>query len=110
MSIPNFNGKSNQLKCQVWLMLAHCRYSGYWFTSEEIAEIMGVNIKSLRAALTKWCSPTWKRILRRQSKDPNCIYEYRISAKGYEWVYRYQAFIPDQYYTRVMEWKRKYLK
>ena len=104
MSIPSFRGKHNQLKCQAWLLLAICRDTGYWLTSEQIASILGVNIRSLRTALTKWTA--WKRVLRKR-RQSDYVYLYQISARGYKWVYKYQSLIKPEYFDKVYEWKRR---
>ncbi len=106
MSIPSFRGKHNQLKCQAWLLLAICRDTGYWLTSEQIASILGVNIRSLRTALTKWTA--WKRVLRRKhTANDGYLYEYRLSKRGQQWLEKWRGYMPEEYIIRIRAYMRK---
>ncbi len=105
MATATFNGKFNELKSKVWLFLAQERDSGRWYTSQELHDLLGVNLCSLREALCKWCSDDWRKVLRRKR---NFLWESRLSARGAKWVKRYEYAMPRRYMAEIETWQREH--
>ena len=101
MGMPTFRGQHNALKGKVYLLLAQEVYSDRWFTSQELHEILGVNMRSLRSALCKWVN--WRRIRKRRR---DFVYEYQLSASGKKWLETWGPFMPtDRYLAEIREWQ-----
>lgn len=108
MSIPVLfaNSRFNRRKAKAWYILRCCRDSGQWLTASELAICTGLSVHSLRVALITWTSPSWRRVLRR-TRPGTTVYEYRLSARGCDWIDRYACFIPEEWLEQMATWQHR---
>jgi predicted transcriptional regulator len=96
----SFDGCHNALKAKTWLFLSQERDTGRWYSAKELHLILGLPLHSLRTHLKRWCD--WGRVLRRY----HGVYEYRLAAKGVDWLEHWQAIMPlNRYVEEVEAWQ-----
>ena len=104
---PTFNGRHNELKCKVLIILYEAYLSdlnskGKWLTSKQIYELSGVNYQSLLTRLPLY--HRWKYIL-----CPKIKYgfkRYAISKAGREYFDKYKEAMPlDRYMRDIEAWQ-----
>ena len=103
MGTPSFIGRHNSLKAKTFMLLDQEHDTDRWYSSQQLHDILGVNLRSLRTALTKWTS--WRRLRRRQR---GFIYEYKLAASGKNWINTWRLFMPvDRYLAEINEWQAR---
>ena len=101
---PTFNGRHNELKCKVLIILYEAYLSdpygkGRWLTAKQIYELSGVNYKSLLTRLPLYHQ--WKYVL-----SPKIRYgfkRYAISKAGRAYFDKYKDTMPLARYMRDIE-------